>query len=261
MKYAPSQRRIRLIIAYDGTNFSGWQRQKNSSTIQEEIEKRLSIITNEEVFLHGAGRTDAGVHAEAMVAHFDTSSPVSDAALLRGLNAMLPGAIRIFSAATCPADFHARFSAIKKCYHYHIYTGSIQPPPLRLYTLHITTKLDLPSIRSGMRYLVGEHDFASFENSGTRDKSITTGRGAVRTIYAANLLTTEKEQLIFEFIGDGFLKNMVRNIVGSLLDVGRKKTSPEDFAAILQQKKRSAAGATAPAHGLFLKKVYYQDFS
>ncbi len=252
-------RRIRLTIAYDGTNFSGWQKQKNGSTIQEEIEKRLSIITNEEIDLHGAGRTDAGVHAEAMVAHFDCPSPVSDANLLRGLNAMLPSAIRIFSVETCPPDFHARFSASGKYYHYHLYSGKIQPPHLRLYSLHITSKLDTYAMRQSLQYLIGTHDFSSFENSGTRDKNATSGRGAVRTIYAANLLIPEKEKIIIEIAGDGFLKNMVRNIVGTLLDVGRRKIDQEEFAKILAAKRRCAAGATAPAHGLFLKKVCYQQ--
>ncbi len=250
-------RRVRLTIAYDGTDFSGWQRQKNAITIQEEIEKRLAIITNNEISLHGAGRTDAGVHAEAMVAHFDCPSPVSDAALLRGLNSMLPGAIRIHAAETCPQDFHARFSATGKCYRYHLYTGQIQPPQLRLYTLHITARLNLAAIRQSMAYLIGEHDFSSFENSGTRDKSITSGRGAVRTIYAANLLCPDEKGIVFEFIGDGFLKNMVRNIVGTLLEAGKEKISPPEFGTILLQQKRAAAGPTAPAHGLLLKEVYY----
>ncbi len=252
-------RRICLHIAYDGTNYSGWQRQKNSNTIQEEIEKRLAIITNNEIFLHGAGRTDAGVHAEAMVAHFDCPSTVSDNALLQGLNSMLPGAIRIFSVKTCAPDFHARFSATGKYYHYHLYTGKVLPPHFRLYTLHITGKLNLAAMEQSLDHLVGRHDFSSFENSGSRDKTISGGRGAVRTIYAANLLFPEAEKIIVEIAGDGFLKNMVRNIVGTLLDVGRGKIGPEEFAAILAAKKRCAAGATAPAHGLFLKKVCYQQ--
>lgn len=252
-------RRIKLTVSYDGTGFCGWQRQKHDASIQEEIEKRLGRMTNEEIFLHGAGRTDAGVHAEAMIAHFDTAATVTDTAFLRGLNAMLPGAIRILRAETCEPDFHARFSATGKRYHYHLYTGAVQPPHIRLYSLHRSSPLNFQVIRACLHELEGEHDFSSFENTGTRDKSITSGRGAVRTLYQARLLPLQKERIVFEFIGDGFLKNMVRNMVGTLLEAGRGKISAKEFKTILQQQNRAAAGPTAPAHGLFLKEVYYNS--
>ncbi len=257
---ANKTRRIRLFISYDGTNYGGWQKQDNAVTIQGEIEKRLSVMTRSDVQLHGAGRTDAGVHAEGMVAHFDCKSNITDAAFLKGLNSMLPGAIRILSAETCADSFHSRFSAKGKKYQYHIYQGKVHPPHSRHYSLHVTGILDFSAINKALAVLPGTHDFTSFENSGTRDKSITTGRGAVRTLYDAKIVVQNEYEFFFEFIGDGFLRNMVRNLVGSLLEVGRGKTSPEKFAEILKAKKRSAAGPTAPAHGLFLKEVYYTEF-
>lgn len=253
-----TKRRIRLTISYDGTEFSGWQRQKHATTIQEEIEKHLSRMTNEDIFLHGAGRTDAGVHAESMVAHFDTFATINDTNFFLGLNSMLSKAIRIKEAKTCDPEFHARFSATGKKYQYHLHTGSIHPPHIRLYTLHTPHISQLQAMRACLQTLEGEHNFSSFENTGSRDKSITTGRGAVRTIYEAQLLTPKKNRLIFNFIGDGFLKNMVRNMVGTLLEVGRGKISPDEFKTIFLKKNRNSAGPTAPAHGLFLKKVYYR---
>ncbi len=258
---SPDQQNIRLLISYDGTDFSGWQRQLHDRTIQGEIERYLTLMTREEIHLHGAGRTDAGVHAEGMVAHFATGSPLSCQTLLRGLNAMLPGAIRILDAVKVSPDFHARFSAIGKRYQYIIYTGSILPPHLRLYRVHVTAELDLTAIHNCLPLLEGIHDFSSFENSGSRDKSNCSGRGAVRTIHQAKLIQQTPDTLIFQFIGDGFLRNMVRNIVGTLLEVGRRKLTVVEFSAILQAKDRTRAGATAPAHGLLLKEVHYEDLA
>ncbi|SDP73627.1 tRNA pseudouridine(38-40) synthase TruA [Desulforhopalus singaporensis] len=255
----PWNRRLKLLIAYDGSSFSGWQRQKHDRTIQGEIEKCLSIMTNEDIFLHGAGRTDGGVHAEGMVAHFDCSSRIPDQNFMRGLNSMLPGAIRILDTNTCDPSFHARFSAIGKKYHYTVFTGKVHPPRIRLYSHHVTAPLNLATINSCLQAVVGTHDFSSFENSGSRDKSLTGGRGAVRTIYSARLLQQDKDCLVFEFIGDGFLKNMVRNLVGTILEAGRGKFDAEQFAAILAAKDRSSGGPTAPPQGLFLKQVFYQD--
>lgn len=255
----PGLHHIRLLIAYDGSQFSGWQRQRHDRTIQGEMERCLSLMSREEIHLHGAGRTDAGVHAEAMVAHFTTSSPLPCALFLRGLNAMLPGAIRILEATRVDSDFHARFSATGKRYQYVLYTGKIQPPHRRLYSVHVTAQLNCAVMQDCLTTLQGSHDFSSFENSGSRDKNNCSGRGAVRTIHRAELLQPEPDTLIFQFIGDGFLRNMVRNLVGTLLDVGRGKVSAAEFSTILQAKDRTKAGATAPAHGLFLKEVFYSD--
>jgi tRNA pseudouridine38-40 synthase len=214
-------------------------------------------MTREKIDLHGAGRTDAGVHAEGMVAHFATSSAIPCPDFLRGLNSMLPGAIRIFGVDDVDQNFHARYSATGKRYQYKIFTGKIQPPQLRLYSLHVSCELHLASVIRCLKLLEGTHDFASFENSGSRDKSICSGRGSVRTIFKAELIEEPPFQLIFQFTGDGFLRNMIRNLVGTLLDVGKEKLSAEEFINILKAKDRTMAAATAPAHGLFLKEVLY----
>jgi tRNA pseudouridine38-40 synthase len=254
---APGFRNIKLVIGYDGTDFSGWQRQRHGRTIQGEIEQRLTLMTRETVDLHGAGRTDAGVHAEGMVAHFATRSVISCHNFQRGLNSMLPGAIRIFEVDEAAPDFHARFSATGKRYYYRLYTGRTQPPQLRLYSVHVTGELDLPAIKKCLKLLEGTHDFAAFENSGSRDKNISSGRGAVRTIHQAELIEEPPCQLILQFTGDGFLRNMVRNLVGTLLEVGRGKFSIGDVCKILEARDRTMAAATAPAHGLTLKQVLY----
>jgi tRNA pseudouridine38-40 synthase len=214
-------------------------------------------MTQEDILLNGAGRTDAGVHADGMVAHFHTASTISCEDLLRGLNAMLPCAIRIFSAEEVAISFHARFSAVGKEYQYEVFTGKIHPPRLRLYSLHVTCALDLTGIHSCLAMIKGSHDFSSFENSGSRDKSAISGRGAVRTIHEALLFEQSSELIVMQFNGDGFLRNMIRNLVGTLLEVGKGKIAPQEFAAILAAKNRTMAGPTAPAHGLWLKKVLY----
>jgi tRNA pseudouridine38-40 synthase len=170
---------------------------------------------------------------------------------------MLPGAIRIFGVDDVDQNFHARYSATGKRYQYKIFTGKIQPPQLRLYSLHVSCELHLVSVIRCLKLLEGTHDFASFENSGSRDKSICSGRGSVRTIFKAELIEEPPFQLIFQFTGDGFLRNMIRNLVGTLLDVGKEKLSVEEFLNILKAKDRTMAAATAPAHGLFLKEVLY----
>ncbi len=250
-------RTLKLVIGYDGTGFSGWQRQKRGRTIQGEIERTLERMTGESIHLHGAGRTDAGVHAEGMVAHFQTTSAISCAVFQHGLNAMLAAAIKISSGEEVAGSFHARFSAIGKEYQYEVYTGKIHPPRLRLYTLHVTSPLNLVPIRACLAMIEGTHDFSSFENSGSRDKDDCSGRGAVRTIHFAQLQEKTPELLVFQFNGDGFLRNMIRNLVGTLLEAGRGKLTPDDFATILAAKDRTAGGPTAPAHGLWLKKVLY----
>jgi len=253
------ERYIKLVISYDGSEFSGWQRQENARTVQQEIEQALTTMSCEPIALHGAGRTDAGVHAEAMVAHFATHARITTEAFQRGLNSILPLSIRILAATETDATFHARFSATGKEYHYHIFTGAIQPPLERCQVYHYHYKLDQQLIHQCLQKICGTHDFSSFENSGTRDKSRLSGRGAVRTIYNATLLTADDDYMTLRFIGDGFLRNMVRNIVGTILEVGRGKFSVTDFADMLQARDRSSAGPTAPAHGLRLKQVYYDS--
>ena len=250
-------RNIKLTIAFDGTEFSGWQKQSNAVTIQGELEKALTRITNGPITLHGAGRTDAGVHALAMVASFQTTSPVSTATLHKGLNSILPSAIRIFHTEEVEHEFHARFSSISKTYFYIVETGSIQSPTNRLYAVHIPQHLAIEPMHQCLELITGTHDFASFEASGSRNKSIVTGRGSVRTLQEAVLRKTGTNELQFVFTGDGFLRHMVRNIVGTILEVGKGRKTVAEFKIILKTKDRSRAGTTAPAHGLFLKKIYY----
>ncbi len=250
-------RNIKLIIAYDGTDYCGWQKQKNGLTIQGKLEKLLAIICNQQVTLHGAGRTDAGVHALAMTANFHTNSTISLTKLQKGLNSLLPGAIKIMSLAEMDENFHSRFSVSSKTYLYKIFTGDIQLPCERFATAHVPFKLSLNNMRSCLEIICGCHDFASFETSGSRDKSISSGRGSVRTIFEATLLEKKENYLQFEFTGDGFLRHMIRNLVGTLLEVGNNRKTVADFKTILQKKSRSAAGTTAPAHGLHLLKIHY----
>ncbi|HIP82933.1 MAG TPA: tRNA pseudouridine(38-40) synthase TruA [Desulfocapsa sulfexigens] len=252
-------RNLRLTVAFDGTDFSGWQKQLNAPTIQGELERVLGKITNNTVILHGAGRTDAGVHALGMVASFKTNSLIALPELLRGANSILPPAIRILEIKDADPDFHARFSTTSKTYLYTIETGTIQSPVNRLYAVHIPQNLTIEPMQQCLKLITGTHDFASFEASGSRDKSITTGRGSIRTLQEAVLNATGTDQLQFVFTGDGFLRHMVRNIVGTVLEVGKGRKTVEEFKIILQAKNRSTAGATAPAHGLLLKTVHYRE--
>lgn len=254
-----SKRTIKLLISYDGTDFCGWQRQRSDRTIQGELEQCLSTMTNENICVHSAGRTDAGVHAYGMVAHFNCISTISCEILQRGANSMLPGSIRIFEVTDVDEHFHARYLAIGKKYHYSLFTGPIQPPFKRFTSLHITKPLNLDRITKCLKVITGTYDFSSFENSGSRDKSITTGRGAIRTIRSARILQCEEQLLILEFTGDGFLKNMVRNLVGTLIEVGKEKLTVNDFIQIRDAQDRTKARETAPAHGLALIEVYYNE--
>ncbi len=250
-------RNIRLLIAFDGTEYCGWQRQKGTATIQGEIESRLIVMTGEQIILHGAGRTDAGVHAEGMVANFRSASAIHPRAYCNGLNSMLPPEIRVLSADEVDLSFHARFSAKGKHYLYRLHTGTVLMPQQHRYCLHHRAAIDTSALRSCLSLIKGTHDFASFENSGSRDKNIIDGRGSVRTIFSADLHQSGVDDYFFSFIGDGFLRQMVRNIVGTLLDVGRGKLAVDEFHHILQARNRTAAGPTAPARGLTLKEVLY----
>jgi tRNA pseudouridine38-40 synthase len=252
-------RNIILKLAFDGTNYAGWQRQTDQPTIQENLEARLSQITDAPVALHGAGRTDAGVHALGMVASFETESKIPCDGLLKGLNSMLPEDIRILAVEDKDPQFHARISALGKLYVYQLLVGGICLPTERLYNHHIRHELDFEAMRPCLAQLIGEHDYSCFEAAGSRDPGYTGGRGAVRKITRAEMITGEGLPLPvrFEIGGDGFLRHMVRNIVGTVLEVGSGRMSVEDFRSVLEGKDRAAAGPTAPARGLFLQEVYY----
>jgi tRNA pseudouridine38-40 synthase len=250
-------RNIRLIIAYDGTGFGGWQRQKNAVTIQGEIEKRLTVMTACPVSLLGAGRTDAGVHALGMVANFHTEKNIPCEAFLRGLNSMLPQNIRILGVEDAPADFHARFSAKGKTYIYKIFTGPVLLPAERFDTYHIPFPLQFEHISDCLMTITGTHNFASFERPGSRDKSQIGGRGTIRTILAANFHDSGNHCFQFTITGDGFLRQMIRIMIGTILEVGRGRRNLDCFRQTLQSRDRAQAGAPAPAHGLTLLEIFY----
>lgn len=250
-------RTVQLLIAFDGTDYCGWQRQKNGPTIQAEIEHAVSIICNSSITVHGAGRTDAGVHALGMSAHFQTASAVAGDKLIKGLNALLSPQIRVLEAIVRPDDFHARFWATGKTYRYSIFTGTIQCPMQRRYVTHYPCVLSPDFIQSSLEAITGTHDFASFETSGTRDRSIATGRGATRTIFKAQLEQPEPGLYHLFFSGDGFLRHMIRNLTGTIVEVGQGKRTVEQFKKILSSRDRQQAGPTAPAHGLTLISVDY----
>ncbi len=256
-----SKRNIRLDIAFDGANYSGWQRQTNSITVQGIIESKLSIITNDEIVIHGTGRTDSGVHALAMVANFTTSATMPAHSFKHALNSMLPGDVRITSSTEAATDFHARYSSTGKTYRYDFFTGSLQMPAERLYRTHVVPPFDVKPVITCLDYLVDTHDFTSFEASGSRDLTRTNGRGAVRTLFRAECVADadQPECFSFYFSGDGFLRRMVRNLAGTLFMVGAHRIDFKEFKAILTGKDRQLAGPTAPPHGLFLEQTHYEN--
>ena len=257
------QRTIRLCIAYDGTCYKGWQRQRNGPSIQETLERQLAVITKAEMVVHGAGRTDAGVHALGMAAHFHTGATMPAPAFVRALNSMLPKDIRVLGAEETAPDFHARFSATGKTYRYDFFTGPVQLPAERLYRTHLPCSFRPDRVQAGLEHLLGTHDFASFEAVGTRDRSRTEGRGAVRTLFRADCLAdpARPEHFSLRFTGDGFLRHQVRNLAGTLIQMGSGRLSTEQFIAVLAARDRTKAGPTAPACGLFLEQVHYEEMA
>jgi tRNA pseudouridine38-40 synthase len=242
---------FKIIIEYDGTNYHGWQRQKDDRTIQQEIEKALSTMTAGQVSLNGSGRTDAGVHAFGQVANFLCQTDLSAAVFQKGLNSILPDDIVIKDCRLVDEAFHARHDVKSKIYQYKILNRKIPSAIKRQYSWFIRRELDTAAMRSAVSYIIGSHDFKSFEGTGS-PRSHTT-----RNIMAADLIEHKNGSLTFKIEADGFLKYMVRNIVGTLVDVGLNKITPAEFKGILESKDRSNASATAPAHGLFLMEVKY----
>lgn len=250
---------IRLLIAYDGGNYLGWQRQLQGMTIQGELEKKLAALCGEAIILHGAGRTDTGVHALGMVAHFQTTTTIPIVAFSKGLNSMLPADIRILAAEPAPQDFHSRFSALAKTYRYDFFTGAVMPPCQRQYRAHFPGSFDPQRLRPALQTITGTHDFSSFERSGSRDKNAPGGRGAVRTLCTASCFPNlgQDQSWSIRVTGDGFLRQMVRILAGTLITIGQGKTAPNAMAGILAAQDRTRAGLTAPACGLFLEKIVY----
>ena len=248
-------RYFKLIIAYDGTDFHGWQIQSNKPTIQGEIVNVLRRITQENVQLHGAGRTDAGVHALGQVGSFRTQSALSASEFQRALNALLPPTIRIAAAEEVGPDFHARWSARGKIYRYRIYRGKVVPPMLRRYVLHYPFPLDEDTMRIAASRYVGPHDFAAFAAS-TGSEDDDKERSTVREIYSSELVRSEDgEELVYTVRGRSFLRYMVRKMVGTLLEVGRGKLRPEDIERLYELRDRSKSGPTVPPQGLCMVSV------
>ena len=244
----------RLTLAFDGTSYQGWQRQNSTDqTIQGTLERTCAAILREPVRLIGSGRTDAGVHAEAMTAHFFTKNPIPDEAAFRQqINRALPDDICVREIRPVSSDFHSRFSAVGKIYRYQIDTGEKMDVFRRKYACHYTAPLDLAAMERAARYLEGTNDFSSF----TIDR--TPGKSKVRTIRAIRM-EQQGNLLLIRYEGDGFLYNMVRILTGTLLEVGDGRKQAEDIPGILEKKQRVAAGFTAPAQGLFLERVLYEE--
>jgi tRNA pseudouridine38-40 synthase len=252
-------RYFKLTIAYDGTDFHGWQIQSNKPTVQGEIVNVLRRITQENVQLHAAGRTDAGVHAFGQVGSFRTQSALSAGEFQRALNALLPPTIRIAAAEEVGPDFNARWSARGKTYRYRLYRGRVVPPMLWRYVLHYPFPLDEDAMRDASARFVGVHDFASFAAS-TGSEDDDKERSTEREIYSTELVRSpDGEELVFTVRGRSFLRYMVRKMVGTLLDVGRGKLKPADIDHLYQLKDRSKSGPTVPPQGLCMVTVEHDE--
>ena len=279
---------VRLTLAYDGTDYHGWQVQPALPSIQGELARALQSITGEEILPQASGRTDAGVHALGQVVSFAMQTPIPIENLHRALNRALPPAIRVLSADIAAPQFHARYDAAGKTYEYRIFTGAICPPTLARYVWNCPWKLDPAALQQAAAHILGEHDFTSFtavdpENHSLMEASLaeelresggpsfaapsqrvgysseartSAPRGNIRHIFES-AWTTQPDMLLYRIRGNGFLHHMVRNLVGSFVDAACGRITPDDIPRILAAKSRASAGATAPASGLFLISVEY----
>jgi len=247
---------IKLILAYDGSEFSGWQVQPAAATIQGTLASAIGRLTGEKVLPQGSGRTDAGVHALAQVATFTSQSSIPAENLVKALNDILPPAIRVLEASDAAPDFHARKSACAKTYRYRIFRGAICPPILARYVWHYPYPLDESAMVDAAACVIGEHDFTSFAAVDPEKETGNEEKSNVRRIFDS-AWQRDGEEFIYTVRGNGFLHHMVRNLVGTFLLAGKGTLSSGDITGILQAKERSTAGATAPASGLFLVSVEY----
>lgn len=245
--------RYRITVAYDGTNFAGFQVQKNQRTVQGTLEQALIKMTKgEQIRVHGSGRTDAGVHAYGQVIHFDYPKKIPARNILLALNSLLPLDMEVTDSQIADPEFHAQFDTLGKCYQYRVSQGRFTDPFKRLYTGHYPYPVDVERIETALQDLLGEHDFTSFAASGGVIKN------KVRTIYRAKVSADPgQHELIFTFIGNGFLYNMVRILVATLLEIGNGRRDEHDLLRLFTVKDRQQARGTAPASGLYLQKVYY----
>lgn len=244
-------RQIRLVVEYDGTDLSGWQRQANGPTVQQHLEEALAQLLTHPVQVLGASRTDAGVHARGQVASFRTDRAIPLHGIRRGLNSLLPMSIAIRDASEVPDDFHPRFSATGKHYRYTLLVRADRSPRWRDRAWHHPERLDVAAMRAAATHLIGEHDFSAFRAAGC------TAKTPHRRVDAIDLDDGDPELLVVDVRGNAFLRMMVRIIVGTLTEVGTRRMSPGQVAEILASKDRTRAGITAPAHGLELIEVRY----
>ena len=262
-------RTLKLTLAYDGTAYVGWQRQAEGVSIQGLLEEAFARLDGAPVTVHGAGRTDAGVHALGQVASVRAATAHDPVVIRRALNAMLPGDVRVLAVEEAPDGFHARYGAAGKCYEYRIWQGQVQPPFVRAWSWHVAQRLDVEAMDRAVRALEGTHDFSAFQSSGSGVAS------AVRTVTRARVARRDAggdltgggaapgardgdgHLVVVQLEADGFLRHMVRAVVGTLVEVGEGRRPVASLPALVASRDRGAAGPTAPAHGLVLVRVAY----
>lgn len=246
-------RNVRLTIQYDGTAYAGWQRQANAPTIQQHLEDAIAQMTGAKVTLHGSGRTDAGVHARAQVANFHTETHIPVRGIQRGLNALLPRDIAVTAADVVEDAFDARRSARGKHYAYRIWNHEARAPLLDRTSWHLFQPLAVDAMRAAAAHLIGEHDFSAFRAADCERKN------PVRVVRRLDVRVAEAQLIVIDAEATAFLKNMVRVIAGTLVEVGLGQMRADDLPAVLAGRDRSSAGRTAPPQGLTLERVFYED--
>ncbi len=242
---------FKIIIEYDGTHFFGWQRQKDKKTIQGELEKILTRILNQDIRITGSGRTDSGVHAVGQVGNFHATTDMAPYMIKKAINSMIKDPIVIIECRVVDDAFHAQYDAVSKEYHYYILNREDPSALGASFQWHIRQSLDIGLMKQCCQAIIGVYDFRSFENSGS-PRSTT-----IREVILSEINPLDKSRLVFIIRANGFLKYMVRNIIGTIVLAGQKKISVKEFKDILNAKDRTKAGPTAPPHGLFLKQVNY----
>ena len=258
-------RNIKFTIAYDGTDFSGWQAQPGQVTVQGALTDVLEKLTERRLTIYAAGRTDAGVHAAGQVVNFRTQSPLTTEEFQRAFNSLLPPSIRVNGAEEVGPDFHSRWDALAKTYRYRIFRGRVVPPFLWRYVQHDQHELNFDAMAEAALLFVGEHDFTSFAAS-TGSEEDDRDRTTIRTIYRSELLRSQSdnshtagEEWVYVVRGKSFMRHMVRKMVGTLVEVGRGKLVPADLPELFALRDRSKSGVTMPPHGLCLENVEYPD--
>jgi len=246
------ERNIKLVLEYDGSAYHGWQRQAGSLSLQEVIESRLGVMLGNRVGIRASGRTDAGVHAKGQVVNFHTRTRLTTDEILRGLNSLLPSDIVVLRTEEMDQSFHARFSAVSKVYEYHILNRPVPSALLRNYAWHVRRPLAVEAMDECLKRICGRHNFSAFMATGSQASSTE------RNMLRAELVWLRPDRLKFTYEANGFLRRMVRNLTGTIVEVGKGKRTARDFDRIIRSGERKQAGMTAPGHGLYLISVNYQ---